>query len=210
MLEAALAAKVKKLCISSSAAIYGNNLSLPKVETMRPEPRSPYAISKLDGELFCEFYQREGRVNTVCLRFFNVFGPRQSNQSSYSAAVPVFIKKALRNEPLTILGDGNQTCDFIYVKDIVNALTFVAFSPKLQGVFNAGYGKSMTINKLAQQIITLAGSDSKLVYGPERPGDIRHSLASVDKLYQAGFTQTENFENGLKTTVNLMRAANTD
>jgi UDP-glucose 4-epimerase len=116
VLEEAAKASVKKFVFSSSAAIYGDNPAVPKVETMLPEPKSPYAIIKLDGEYYCGMFANEGRLPTVCLRYFNVFGPRQDPQSQYAAAVPIFIERALRNESITIFGDGNQTRDFIYVK----------------------------------------------------------------------------------------------
>ena len=121
VLEEAARAGVKKLVFSSSAAIYGDNPVTPKVETMLPEPKSPYAITKLDGEYYCGMFTREGRLPTACLRYFNVFGPRQDPKSQYAAAVPIFIDRAMKNEPITIYGDGEQTRDFIYVKDIVAA-----------------------------------------------------------------------------------------
>ena len=108
VLEEAAKAGVKKLCFSTSAAIYGDNPIVPKVETMFPEPKSPYAITKLDGEYYCRMFTETGRLQTACLRYFNVFGPRQDPKSAYAAAVPIFLAKALANEPLTIFGDGEQ------------------------------------------------------------------------------------------------------
>jgi len=126
VLEEAARAKVRKLIFSSSAAIYGDNPVTPKVETMLPEPKSPYAITKLDGEFYCGMFAREGRLATTCLRYFNVFGPHQNPKSQYAAAVPVFIDRAIKHQPITIFGDGEQTRDFIYVKDIVTANVFFA------------------------------------------------------------------------------------
>ncbi len=145
VLEEASAAGVKKIVLASSAAIYGDNPTVPKLETMYPEPKSPYAITKLDGEYYLNMFRAEGKINTAAVRFFNVFGPRQDPKGAYAAAVPIFIEKAVKGEDITVYGDGSQTRDFIYVKDIVGALTFVAEHPEVTGVFNAGYGGQITI-----------------------------------------------------------------
>ena len=141
VLEEAARAKVKKLVLSSSAAIYGDNPVVPKIETMLPEPKSPYAISKLDGEFYCRMFAAEGRLQTACLRYFNVFGPRQNPRSQYAAAVPIFIDRALKNKPITIFGDGEQTRDFIYVQDVVAANVFFATQSPATGVFNVACGQ---------------------------------------------------------------------
>ena len=205
VLEEATRAKVKKLVFSSSAAIYGNNPVTPKVETMPPEPKSPYAITKLDGEFYCKMFTEEGRLPTACLRYFNVFGPRQDPRSQYAAAVPIFIDRALRHEPVTIHGDGEQTRDFIFVKDIAAANAFFATSSPATGVFNVAYGQRITIKELATMICRLTGSRSEIVHTAERPGDVKHSLASVDKLRAAGFVPTANFQTGLQATINYFR-----
>ena len=129
VLEESARAMVKKLVLSSSAAIYGDNPIVPKVETMLPEPKSPYAITKLDGEFYCQLFTAERRLQTACLRYFNVFGPRQDPKSQYAAAVPIFIHRALKHEPITIYGDGEQTRDFIFVKDIAAANIFLPPNP---------------------------------------------------------------------------------
>jgi UDP-glucose 4-epimerase len=201
VLEAAANAGVKKLVFASSAAIYGDNPTVPKLETMYPEPKSPYAITKLDGEYYLGMYHAEGRLETAAIRFFNVFGPRQDPKGAYAAAVPIFIEKAVRNEPITIYGDGEQTRDFIYVKDIVGALTFAVETPGVTGVFNAGYGGQITINKLAGELITAAGSSSKVLHGPERAGDVKHSRASSDRLRAAGWAPKHSLEEGLAATL---------
>ena len=149
VLETAAANGVKKLVLASSAAIYGDNPTVPKIESMTPEPKSPYAITKLDGEYYLEMFQREGKLDTASLRFFNVFGPRQDPKSAYAAAIPIFMQKAFANEDLTIFGDGEQTRDFIHVKDIVAALVHAATRPDLHGTYNVGYGTSMTVKDLA-------------------------------------------------------------
>jgi UDP-glucose 4-epimerase len=207
VLEASAAAGVRKLVFSSSAAVYGDNPEVPKREDMRPEPRSPYAVTKLDGEYYCQQYAESGRLATAALRFFNVFGPRQDPTGAYAAAVPVFLQRALANEPLTIYGDGGQTRDFIYVKDIVAANAFAATTPGVTGVFNAGYGGQVTVLDLARRIIGLAGSRSEIRHAPERPGDVRHSRAGVEKLRAAGFTPAGSLEAGLAATLAAMRAA---
>jgi UDP-glucose 4-epimerase len=205
VLEEASAAGVRKLVFASSAAVYGDNPVVPKVETMLPEPKSPYAITKLDGEYYLDMFRREGRLETAALRFFNVFGPRQDPKGAYAAAVPIFIEKAVRGEDITVFGDGSQTRDFIYVKDIVGALAFAAETPGVTGVFNAGYGGQITINELAAQIITNAGTSSKILHAPERPGDVKHSRASADKLLAAGWKPRHTLEEGLASTFEFFK-----
>ncbi len=200
LLEEAAKAGVKKLILSTSAANYGDNPVSPKVETMTPEPKSPYSITKLDGEYYCAMFTATGRLQTACLRYFNVFGPRQNPKSAYAAAVPIFITKALANEDITIFGDGEQTRDFVFVKDIVRANAFMAEHP-FNGVYNVAYGGRMSINMLAKMIIDILGSKSKIVYLPERPGDVKHSTACVDKLLATGFKPAWDFRKGLEVTV---------
>ena len=208
VLEAAASANVKKLSLSSSSAVYGNNPIVPKVESMIPEPKSPYAISKLDGEYYCKLFNDEGWLKTVCLRYFNVFGPRQDPGSQYAAAVPIFIDKALKNEPLTVYGDGEQTRDFVYVKDIVEANRFLTTETTDTGVYNIAYGKKIAINDLAGKIIELTESKSDTCYMPERPGDVLHSLASIDKLKNTGIQLADEFDNGLTKTIDYFRKSN--
>jgi UDP-glucose 4-epimerase len=204
VLEEASTAGVKKIVFASSAAIYGDNPTVPKIETMLPEPKSPYAITKLDGEYYLDLYRREGRIESASLRFFNVFGPRQDPNGAYAAAVPIFLDKALKNEDITIYGDGSATRDFIYVKDIVGALAFAAHHD-IQGTFNVGYGGQMTIQKLAETIIAAAGSSSRIIHAPARAGDVRHSRASAEKLRAAGWTPQFTLEEGLTTTLASFR-----
>lgn len=201
VLQEASAAGVKKLVFASSAAIYGDNPSVPKLETMIPEPKSPYAITKLDGEYYLGMFQKEGLLETAALRFFNVFGPRQDPKGAYAAAVPIFIEKAIRNEDITIFGDGGQTRDFIFVKDIVGALVFAVETPGVIGVFNAGYGGQITISDLATGLIKAANSSSKILHAPERAGDVRHSRASADKLRATGWKPKHSLDEGLAATL---------
>lgn len=206
VLDAAAHAGVRKLVLASSAAIYGDNPTVPKTEDMLPEPKSPYAITKLDGEYYLDLYRRERALDTASLRFFNVFGPRQDPNSAYAAAVPIFIQKALAGEDLTIFGDGGQTRDFIHVTDIVAALAHIASTPGLTGTYNVGYGESITVLDLAQRIIRLAKSRSQITHHPERPGDVRHSRASAAKLTATGFHPISTLDQGLAETLGFFRA----
>jgi len=205
VLEEAALAGVKKLIFSSSAAIYGDNTIMPKIESMPAEPKSPYATSKYEGERRCCSFTDERRLATVCLRYFNVFGPYQSPRSDYAAAVPVFIERAIRNQPITIFGDGRQTRDFIYVKDVVAANAFFALKSQATGVFNVACGREITITDLAVTIRNLIKSSSTIEHEAERPGDVKHSVASVDKIQTAGFTPVCDFAGGLRATIEFSR-----
>jgi UDP-glucose 4-epimerase len=205
VLEEASAAGARKLVFASSAAVYGDSPVVPKVETMLPEPKSPYAITKLDGEYYLAMFQAEGRLDTASIRFFNVFGPRQDPKGAYAAAVPIFIERAVRNEPLTLFGDGEQTRDFIFVKDIVGALTFAAETEGISGVFNAGYGGQITINDLANSIVKATGSSSPVQYGPKRAGDIKHSRSTPQRLLDAGWTPRFTLDEGLQQTIRFFQ-----
>ncbi len=199
--EESVRAGVKKLVLSSTSAIYGDNPVMPKVETLLPEPKSPYAVSKLDGEYYGRIFTETGKLPVACLRYFNVFGPRQDPKSAYAAAVPIFTHRAINNEPIAIYGDGEQTRDFIYVKDIAAANVFFATQSTQTGVFNVAYGKKITVNALAQTIVRMTGSRSKIQHVAERAGDVKHSMASVDKLLATGFKPSGSLEAGLKATV---------
>jgi len=201
VLEAAERAGVQRFVFASSAAVYGDDPVVPKVETMPPQPRSPYALTKLDGEFYCELWARRGQMSTACARFFNVFGPRQRPDSAYAAAVPRFITRAVAGEPLVIYGDGGQTRDFIYVGDIVDGLLHLARRTDLGGVFNLGYGIPTSIQHLAEEICRLTGSKSPQVYEPERPGDVRHSVASAERIRATDWIPRYTLESGLAETV---------
>ncbi len=205
VLQESANAGVKKFILSSSAAIYGDNPVVPKLETMLPEPKSPYAVTKLDGEYYCKMFNDEGWLKTACLRYFNVFGPRQDPKSQYAAAIPIFIYKALKNETITVFGDGQQSRDFIYVKDVVAANAYLAQHPEYSGVYNAAYGNSITIEELARMIICATCSGSKIEYAPVRAGDVKHSKADISKLSKTGFTPGGNFAQGLEETIQYFR-----
>jgi UDP-glucose 4-epimerase len=207
VLEAAAEAGVKKLAFSSSAAVYGDNSTVPKVETMTPEPISPYGTTKREGEILCEQFAREKRLATVSLRYFNVFGPRQNPRSQYAAAVPAFIERALRDEPLLIHGDGEQTRDFVPVQTVAAANIFLATQSDATGVFNVAGGHAITINQLARQIVNLAASKSELQHGPTRAGDVKHSCADTERLQATGFSGQKDFSSALRETVEFFRRA---
>ena len=205
VLEATAAAGVKKLCFASSAAIYGDNPAVPKVEAMRPEPRSPYAVTKLDGKYCCAQFTQSGRLEAVALRYFTVFVPRQDPACAYAAAVPIFMSQALVHQPLTIYGDGGQIRDFVYVQDVVTANTFAATTPGLTGVYNVGYGGQITVLELAQRIARLADSRSEIRHTTARAGDVRNSRAGVDSLHTAGFRPVSSLAPGLVETLDHFR-----
>ena len=205
VLDGALNAGVRKVVLASSAAIYGDNPTVPKFESMPPEPKSPYAETKLAGEKLLEQYTRAHGLGTASLRFFNVFGPRQDPRSAYAAAVPIFIAKALRDEPIGIHGDGGQTRDFIHVADIVGALAYAGDSKDMSGTYNVGYGQSQSILALAQEIIRLTGSKSTIEHLPSRAGDVRHSLASTARLLSAGWKPQSTVSLGLAETIAAFR-----
>lgn len=205
VLAASLAAGARKVVLASSAAIYGDNPTVPKLETMSPEPKSPYAQTKLAGERLLEEYRRTHGLGTTSLRFFNVFGPRQDPRSAYAAAVPIFIAQALRDEPLGIHGDGGQTRDFVHVTDIVGALAYAGASADMHGTYNVGYGRSQSILELAQEILRLTGSKSRIEHLPTRTGDVRHSLASNERLLAAGWQPRSSVAAGLVETIDYFR-----
>jgi len=205
VLEEAARTRAKKLIFSSSAAIYGDNPAIPTIESMPAEPKSPYATSKYEGERHCCSFTDEGRLATVSLRYFNVFGPYQDPRSEYTAAVPAFIEKAIRNEPITIFGDGRQTRDLIYIKDVVAANAFFALKTQATGVFNVARGRQITITDLALTIRNLTKSSSTIDYGAERPGDVKHSVAGVDKIQTAGFGPVCDLAEGLRATIEFFK-----
>ena len=201
VLEAAREAGASRVVFSSSAAVYGDDPRSPKTEDMTPAPKSPYGVTKLDGEYYLKMYAEAHGVPTVSLRYFNVFGPRQDPRSVYAAAVPIFIERALAGAEITIFGDGEQTRDFVFVGDVVAANLLAATSPHAgKGeVFNVAQGGRITINELAHTIVRVTGSRSAIRHAPERPGDIRHSQASIAHITRAlEFAPATSLEAGLR------------
>lgn len=193
---------VRKIVFSSSAAIYGDNPLSPKTVEMKPDPKSPYGTTKLEGENYLKQYNQNFGLEAVSLRYFNVFGPRQDPNSQYSAAIPIFVAKAIRNETITIYGDGEQTRDFIFVKDVVKANILAATSANANGVFNVATGSAITINDIVKFVVEETNSKSKIVYEQERPGDIKHSLASMNETKQKlNFYPTYDLMTGMRQTI---------
>jgi len=203
-LNVLLAAKnngIKKVIYASSSAVYGDTPTLPKVEDMIPNPQSPYAVTKLAGEYYCNVFLEIYGLNTICLRYFNVYGPRQDPDSPYAAVIPIFISNALAGKSPIIFGDGEQSRDFTFVKDVAQANILTAES-KATGIFNIGRSTRVTINHLAQLIIRLVGNSAvKPVHKAPRPGDILHSLADISKASAFGYHPEYSLEEGLKETL---------
>ena len=209
MLIAARDARVRRLVYAGSSSAYGDTPTLPKVETMPALPRSPYAVAKLAGEHYCKAFSLIYGFETVVLRYFNIFGPRQDPTSQYSAVIPLFITKALAGEGPTIDGDGEQTRDFTYVENAVraNLLACTATPAAVSGeVFNVGCGEQISVNQLWEAIQDATGVRVNSVMGPAREGDVRDSLASLDKIQgQMGYTVTVSLAEGLGRTVESLR-----
>jgi UDP-glucose 4-epimerase len=201
ILEAAKKNHGCKVVLSSSAANYGDNPILPKIETMTPEPMTPYAVTKLDGEFYLKMYQDQWSISTASLRYFNVFGPRQNPKSAYAAAVPIFINNALQNKPITIYGDGLQTRDFIYVKDVVKAN--ILASQTGSEMYNVALGHSTSILELAERIIEITNSKSQIQFLEERSGDIKHSKADPSKFNNLGFKPDYSIAKALEETIDF-------
>lgn len=201
ILEAAKKNVGCKVVLSSSAANYGDNPILPKIETMTPEPMTPYSVTKLDGEFYLKMYQDQWNVPTASLRYFNVFGPRQNPKSAYAAAVPIFINNALQNKPITIYGDGLQTRDFIYVKDVVKANILAAKTGSQ--MYNVALGHSTSILELAERIIEITNSKSPIQFLEERSGDIKHSKADPSKFNALGFKPDYSIAAALEETIDF-------
>ena len=191
---------VKKVVYASSSSVYGETPVLPKSEDMVPQPRSPYAVTKLTGEYYCQVFAQVYGLPTACLRYFNIYGPRQNPDSQYAAVIPKSIQRVLHNEPPVIFGDGKQTRDFTFVKDAVTA-NILAAESTATGVFNVARGERISINRLVETIVDLAGSSIEPVHGEPRPGDIRHSLADISRISAIGFQPGYSLEEGLKETI---------
>ncbi len=196
VLEACRYAGVRKIVTASSAGIFGELVTMPIREDHPVEPDSPYGCTKLAKEKLCLAYAKLYELEAVCLRYFNVYGPHQ-RFDAYGNVIPIFVFKALRGEPLTIFGDGEQTRDFINVGDVVQANLKAAAAVGVSGAFNMGSAGRITINRLVE-LIEAAGLPCRFSHGPERPGDVRHSLADVSAAAAAfGFAPTVGLEEGL-------------
>ena len=181
VLLAARDSKVKRFVYASSSSAYGDTPTLPKVETIRPEPLSPYAVAKLVGEYYCSVFYKVFGLETISLRYFNVFGPNQDPTSQYAAAIPAFVTAiSERSKPPTIYGDGEQSRDFTYVDNVVDANLLAAHAKKTTGeVVNIACGKAVTVNEIIDMINKITGKSVKPIYTAPRPGDVKHSLADI-------------------------------
>jgi UDP-glucose 4-epimerase len=203
VLEAARAAGARRLVLSSTCAVYGDDPTLPKTEAMPTQPKSPYAISKLAAELYCRLFSDAFGLDTVVLRYFNVFGPRQDPSSPYSGVISIFVDRLSQGRPVTIYGTGEQTRDFVFVSDVVQANLLAAESSQAVGqIFNIGTGQAVTVNRLFDSLAQILGYDGQPTYWPTRPGDILHSYADPS-LAQTGLNWHPrfSFEAGLKALV---------
>ena len=200
VLEAAKRCEVKKLILSSSSAVYGETETVPIGEKIPINPLSPYAVTKATGELYCRVYSEIYNFSTISLRYFNVFGPKQDPKSQYAAVIPIFIDKLLNNESPVIYGDGEQTRDFVSVKQVVEA-NLLAAESNHTGSYNIGLGRSTSINQLFEMIKEIMGKDINPIYEDERPGEIKHSVADISKARSIGYTPKNDFVEELKETV---------
>jgi len=211
ILNAAKDVGVKRIVYASSSSIYGDLETMPKTEDMLPKPLSPYAVSKLAGEKYCQVFTRLYGLETVGLRYFNVFGPHQDPSSQYSAVIPKFIKMIKDGQSPTVYGDGEQSRDFTFVQNVVHAnlLACEEGLEELSGeVFNIAYGKRVTINNLVEHLNSILQTDVKPIYADPRPGDVKHSLANIGKARQfLGYEPEIDFEEGLRRTIEFMENA---
>lgn len=208
VLMAAKEAGIKRMVFASSSSVYGDSKTLPKTETDQVSPLSPYAVSKLSNELYASVFARNYNMSLVGLRYFNIFGPRQNPNGPYAAAIPLFITALLDGKSPTIYGDGNQTRDFTFVKNVVQANIKALFAEeKVNGqVFNIATGGRITVNELFAILAGLAGSNIKPNYQPARKGDVKDSKASIEKAKEYfGYEPEINFHEGIETTWNWFK-----
>jgi len=207
LLLAARDAGIKRFVYASSSSAYGDTPTLPKVETMPPSPLSPYAAGKLAGEYYCSVFCEVFGLETISLRYFNVFGPYQDPTSQYAAAIPAFVTAILKDQPPTVFGDGEQSRDFTYVDNVVEANLLAARVEHTAGqVVNIACGKAVTVNAIIALINELVGKNIKPIYDPPRPGDVKHSLADVTLAQNLiGFKPTVPFKQGLRKAIEWYR-----
>lgn len=209
LLIAARDAKVRRLVYASSCALYGDSPALPKNEGMMPEPLSPYAAQKLFAEMYCQVFTKAYGLETVALRYFNVFGPRQDASSEYSGVFAIFVPAILQDRRPLVYGDGEQSRDFVYVQNVAEANLLACTAPGVAGeVFNIACGDRITVNSILRHINKITGKDIAPVYKDPRPGDIRHSQADVTKAVQKiGYKPRVTFEEGLRKTIEWYRTS---
>ena len=201
---------VKRVVYAASSSAYGNSAKLPKIETMTPNPLSPYAIQKLTGEYYCKVFYEIYGLETISLRYFNVFGERQDPNSEYSAVIPKFITAILNNKNPIIFGDGSQSRDFTYIKNVVDANILAVKAKKTHGeIINIAMEKRITLVELVESINKILGKSIKPVFADERQGDVKHSLAGIKKAKEIlGYAPKYSFEYGLKKTIDFYKNIN--
>lgn len=207
VLLAARDAGVRRVVYASSSSVYGNTPILPKHEEMPTLPMSPYAVQKLTGELLCRVFTRVYGIETVALRYFNVFGPRQDPASEYAAVIPRFLTALLEKRRPIVFGDGEQTRDFTYIENVVQANLLASTSTDAVGeAFNIGCGERISLNRILHIVSELLGIQVDAEYREQRPGDVRDSLADINKAQGLlGYTPTVNFREGLERTLASLR-----
>jgi UDP-glucose 4-epimerase len=208
LLIAAKSAGVRRVVYASSSSVYGDDPTLPKVETQTPRPISPYAASKIMGEYYCRIYSQLYGLETVSLRYFNVFGPRQDPESKYAAVIPRFITAALANQPLEVHGDGLQSRDFTYIDNVVAANLFAAQAPNVAGeAFNIACGDRFSLLDVIQAIEEGLGHKAERAHEPARAGDVKHTLADIGKARKLlGYEPLVGFGEGMRRTVAWFRS----
>jgi len=196
---------VRKVVFSSSSAVYGDEPTLPKREDMPSVPLSPYAVSKLAGEYYCKVFSELFGVKTISLRYFNVYGPRQDPQSEYAAVIPKFITRLLNNQPPVIFGDGKQTRDFVYVKDVVQA-NLLAMQSSATGTFNIGSGERIDLTTQAGTLLAIMNVNLPPIYKKPRSGDIRDSVSDITAAKRTfGYLTSYSLDKGLAETIRWFR-----
>lgn len=208
VLSAAKKNNVKKFIFSSSAAVYGSVESVPVTENSAVSPESPYAVQKYFGEKYCEYFAKHHGISTVCLRYFNVYGPYQQESGGYAGVIYKFIKNALLNRSIVIEGDGKQTRDFVFIKDIVNAniLAYKATEMSFGNVYNVGTGKETSILDLYNAIKQIAGHKAPVAHSEKRIGDIYRSCANIElSKKHLGYQPTTSLQEGLDRTINWVK-----
>src|SRR5277367_1206028 len=210
VLVAARDAKVKRVVYAASSSAYGDTPTLPKHEDMTPNPISPYAVAKLASEYYMASFFRCYGLETVALRYFNIFGPRQDPASPYSGVLAKFITQMLKGEQPTILGDGQQSRDFTYIDNVVSANLLASKAPKAQvagRVFNIATGHRVDLNETFRLLKKLTGYPGEVKHGPDRAGDVKHSLADLSRAEKhLGYKPQVNFEDGLRRTIDWYRS----
>ncbi|MHC4543240.1 MAG: SDR family oxidoreductase [Planctomycetota bacterium] len=207
LLLAARDAGIKRFVYASSSSVYGDTPTLPKVENMLPQPLSPYAVGKLVGEYYCSVFYKVFDLETISLRYFNVFGPHQDPTSQYAAAIPAFVTAILKDQPPTVYGDGLQSRDFTYVDNVVEANLLAAQAEHTAGdVINIACGQVVTVNETIEVINATEGKNIKPIYTDPRPGDVKHSLADIRAAENLiGYKPNVPFKQGLQMAIDFYR-----